>query len=885
MQFTLTWRAQEKSGLMKSLLAAAALSILAGCGGSGSASSSSAPTPAPAPDGALTEMATARVTVDAKNNQVRIEEASPDGRAAFAPGAVTFPTATISDESGSTGRKVMLMYVRNNKTEEIGVDGKLRVTFSGFSNITANPTDLRPTSDVATIAGSDQGGTNDGSALGNVIQDAGAVYVEDRAVYFTSRTDGKVKKLENGQVTTLASGLIQPQGIAGSISTSSLFVSDTGRNRIVRIPKGGGSPVVVSGSPAGAASDVLGAPADARYNAPLGLYLEGFRTQGLSEGHRLWIADSNNNKIKVLEDPFVTAIATAFSATTGKPQQLVGHRVANSTMLFATTKNNLVQALPMMALPPAAATIAGTGTAGLVEGIGSIAQFNDPQGIAAAENALFVADKGNGRVRQLILNEGGAPGSMSSWRAASLAGTAPGAAVDAVGILAVFASPGPMFYDGELGLVMGDQHRLRKITAARLPIVVGAEGGSTSTSKVSIANPDGYSGQERPYFFTLGNLSPGTAQQIAPVSFVVPDGVNMFTFNITVEGALEAPSVLDAKEGSGSTQVFAQRMAGDPGVAAFQDGAGVAARFATIRGIHRVPSGALYIADRGNHAIRRMDDRGEVTTIMGHPSKSAAFAAGTGVTAAVPNPNFVWMNDAETEGFILTDTLVLRLSRAGGDPKAIASWSVALIGGGAAQFADGIGGNARFNGLRGMVRVSDTEFLLTDMINGRIRRMTQIGTDRNNPLSWNYTTLTSGLAKPIQIARSMQGAYYVSAEAGLVYQVWANGASSELSGSAVLNGYVDGVRQQARYGGVYGVAVDSSGYIYASEFNGRIRRTSLNSNRTATVIKGEVVDGAEGRGNTASLGQSNSSLALLPDGDLLASDNRTIWAIRRVVGQ
>jgi hypothetical protein len=830
-------------------------------------------------------MATARVTVDAKNNQVRIEEASPDGRAAFAPGAVTFPTATISDDPGSTGRKVMLMYVRNNKSEEIGVDGKLRVSFSGFTNISANPADLRPTSDVSTIAGSDVGGVNDGTALGNVIQDAGAVYMEDRAVYFTSRTDGKVKKLENGQVTTLASGLIQPQGIAGSSATSSLFVSDTGRNRIVRVPKGGGSPVVVSGSPAGAASDVLGAPADARYNAPLGLYLEGFRTSGFAEGYRLWIADSNNNKVKVLDDPFDTAIATAFSATSGKPQQLVGTRVANASMLYVSTKNNVIQGLPLMAAPPAAATIAGTGAAGLVEGMGNVAQFNDPQGIAAAENALFISDKGNGRVRQLILNDGGAPGSTSSWRAASLAGTTPGAATDGVGILAVFASPGPLFYDGEIGLVMGDQHRLRKITAPRLPVVVGAEGGSISTSKVTIANPDGYSAQERPYFLTLGNLSPGSAQKIAPISFVVPDGVSMFTFNVTVEGALEAPSVLDAKEGSGSNQVFAQRMAGDPGVAAFQDGAGVAARFSTIRGLHRVAGGAVYIADRGNHAIRRMDDKGEVTTIMGHPSKSAAFVAGTGAAAAIPNPNFVWMNDAETEGFILTDTLVLRLARGGGDPKFLASWTVALVGGGAAQFADGIGGNARFNTLRGMVRVSETEFLLTDMINGRIRRMTQIGTDRNNPLSWNYTTLSSSLAKPVQIARSMQGAYYVSAEAGLVYQVWANGSFSELSGSAVLNGYVDGVRQQARYGGVYGVAVDSSGYIYASEFNGRIRRTSLNSNRTATVIKGEVLEGLEGRGNTASLGQSNSSLALMPDGDLLASDNRTIWAIRRVVGQ
>lgn len=856
------------------------LVLAAGCGGGGAASASLG-TPDPGGSGATKDLASAKVTVDAKTGAVSVENlTTPDGRAAFSPGAVSVRASILSDEPGSTGRRLLNLYLTNNTSEDLGEPDGVRATLSGFENLAASPSDVSSMTEVATIAGNDTPGSGDGAASGSVLQDATAVTSDENGIYFTT-LDGKVKKLANGQVMTLATGLLSPQGIAAPGSgIDTLFVSDTGRHRIMKIPTNGGTPVHVSGSTASVVGDALGAATVARYSSPRGLALMGFRgSSGLSE-YRLFVADSGNSKVKVIKDPFGVPNALSSGSTSGQPQSLAVGYIGKGYTLFATTSTHRVQATAAEETLASFVTIAGTGAAGSAEGIGTAASFNGPAGIALTRDALFVADLNNGRIRQMLLQNGGAPISPGSWRVSRFAGTNKAPAVDGSGSVAAFNNLTGLAYVDGIGLVAGDTHRIRQITAPSLPVLVGNDGGNASAAKVSVSNADGFSAPGRPYFYSKNRIeSIGT---VGPIAFVVPDGVRLFQFSVTVEGALSYPGALDAQPGGGSDRVLASRIAGD-GTSAFLDGIGVGARFHSIRGMHLTADRILYIADRGNNTIRRMTPHGEVTTVIGSPAKFVGVTAGTGVLATLAAPNAVWMNDQETEGFAVTDTQVVRLTR-NGDPKQIASWTLSIIGGAAAGFAEGAGGTARFNGLRDIMRLSETELLLCDMVNGRVRRMTQTGADRGVAASWTYSTYVSAMAKPVNIVRTLEGVMFVSAEAGAVYRVQPS-VYSVYAGSTTLNGYINGARQSARFNNnVAGLSADTAGHLYVGESGtGRIRRISLNSETVATVVKGGP-SAVEGRGGVASLGGGVLMLEQMPDGDLYASDGASIWAVRRIVG-
>lgn len=863
--------------------AAGCLALAAGCGGGGSTLSSSG-TPAPAPTPGFAEMASATVTVDAKTGAVAVENLKgPDGRAVFSPGAVDIGSSILSDEPGSTGRRILKLWVSNNTGEEIGSPDGLRVTLGAIENLTASPTNVSTQTDVTTIAGNGVAGSGDGAATGSVLQNATAITADEHGIYFTT-SDGRVKKLANGQVMTLAQGLINPRGIvAVGGGSDQLFVSDTGRNRIMRVPTNGGVPVHVSGSTAATAGDSLGAATVARYDAPMGLALAAFRGLSAATEWRLFVADSNNNKVKVIMDPLGAPNATTFGSTDGKPQFVATGYVGNGTAVFATTDNHVVQATSIATSLSIFTTIAGTGSVGNAEGVGTAASFNSPAGITVVRNALYVADFNNGRIRQMLLQEGGSPISPGSWRVSRFAGTTKAAAVDGSGAVAAFDNLTGIAHVEGVGLVAGDTHRIRQITAPRLPLLVGNDGGSSSSSKVSVSNAEGFSAAGRPYFYTSHPASENGAPSVGPIAFVVPENVRLFQFNVTVEGALSYPGALDAQTGNGSSRVLATRVAGD-GNSSFMDGIGFGARFHSIRGMHLIGNGTLYIADRGNHSIRRMTPKGEVTTVIGSPSKSSSVTAGTGVAASLSAPNAIWMNDQETEGFAVTDTFLVRLTR-NGDAKQIASWTLSIVGGGIAGMVEGNGTTARFNALRDIMPISETEFLICDMVNGRVRRMTQIAADRAKPESWNYSSLSSGLAKPFNIARTLEGQIFVSAEAGAVYSLTPTGVATIYAGSISTNGYVDNTRTASRFNaGVAGLVADNAGHLYVGETGaGRIRRISANSNTVGTVVKGGA-GAAEGLGSVASLGLGVLMVERMPDGDLYASDGASIWTVRRVVG-
>lgn len=79
-------------------------------------------------------------------------------------------------------------------------------------------------------------------------------------------------------------------------------------------------------------------------------------------------------------------------------------------------------------------------------------------------------------------------------------------------------------------------------------------------------------------------------------------------------------------------------VAGD-GIASFADGAAANARFNNPQGVAIDAQGAIYVADTGNHRIRRIAPDGAVTTVAGNGT--AGFQNGLGAAAQFNAPRGV----------------------------------------------------------------------------------------------------------------------------------------------------------------------------------------------------------------------------------------------------
>ena len=314
-------------------------------------------------------------------------------------------------------------------------------------------------------------------------------------------------------------------------------------------------------------------------------------------------------------------------------------------------------------------------------------------------------------------------------------------------------------------------------------------------------------------------------------------------------------------------------LAGLAGASGSTDATGSAARFTYPFGVAADSAGNIYVADQGNHTIRKVTSSGVVTTLAGSPGV-AGSADGTGSTARFTYPNGVAVDNAGNVYVADTPNHTIR--------KVTSAGVVTTLAGspGVAGSSDGTGSTARFNYPNGIAVDSAGNVYVADSTNRTIRKVTSAGVVTTLAGSPGVAGSTDGtgsaatFAHPTDVAVDSAGNLYVADEANhTIRKVTSAGVVTTLAGSSGALGSTDGAGGAARFNGPSGVAVDSAGNVYvADSSNHTIRK--ITSGGVVTTLAGSVgaSGSTDGTGGAARF-DSPSGVAVDSGGNVYVADS------------
>jgi streptogramin lyase len=230
------------------------------------------------------------------------------------------------------------------------------------------------------------------------------------------------------------------------------------------------------------------------------------------------------------------------------------------------------------------------------------------------------------------------------------------------------------------------------------------------------------------------------------------------------------------------------------GIEGFADGTGSAAAFNTPSALARDLDDNLYVADTGNHAIRRITPQGVVTTIAG--TGEPGYRDGPGAQAQFNGPVGVAVDGRGR--IVVADTYNDRIRVIDRDGQV-----TTLAGGDVPGFQDGTGAQARFDTPTAVAVDAVGIVWVADLRNDAIRRIEAHGGVSTLPLQPDTDTVP-GPRRPLSLALTHDGHLYVGElYTGRVMQVMRDGRWH------VLAGHLPGQRLSR----AAGLAVDAGGRV------------------------------------------------------------------------
>ncbi len=266
-------------------------------------------------------------------------------------------------------------------------------------------------------------------------------------------------------------------------------------------------------------------------------------------------------------------------------------------------------------------------------------------------------------------------------------------------------------------------------------------------------------------------------------------------------------------------------LAGTVGEAGFANGSGTGVKFDTPFGVAIAGDGSLLVADTGNHMLRRVTITGAVTTYAGLAG-TPGNTNGTLVEARFRSPlglkrdaaGNVWVADSGNH-------TIRRITPAGmvetvaGVPDVWGAF-------------DGPAASAKFNGPVDVAIAADGRVFISDGFNHTIRCLQTNGvittvTGQAGVANWSDgQEAQARFWNPAGLAIDHAGNLYVADSRNHVIRKLAmDGRVTTVSGVGRDAGHADGVNRAGRYFNPYGLALDTAGNLVVSDsYNQSLRQ-------------------------------------------------------------
>lgn len=655
-------------------------------------------------------------------------------------------------------------------------------------------------------------------------------------------SDGQVSTIAGTGVYGMSNGsgataqFAFPSAIAVG-ADDQVYVSDTYNHRVCKLSRPsvpGGSWAVTTLAGTGLSGYVNGTGSVARFSFPYGLTLDG-------DGN-VYVADSNNHRIRRITPggsvsnyagSGASGAANSASSTIATFNSPKGIALLSGSLYVADTGNHLIRRIVMAADASSrtVSTFAGS-TSGFADGAGAAARFHTPSGITTnGAGVLYIADEQNHRIRQIT----------ATADVSTVAGTGTAGLVNGRTDVARFQAPTGVTVgiDGNLIVADSENHALRGIAIQPLSVPSELMAGTTNADGVQVrsvldVNALGLAPGITYYFrwksSTTGNtqllgqsfflydfpsvetrpatnVSPASAQLNANVD--PKNGRTVVTLEYSTDPALRNPYQVSTPAGSGT--------------AGYADGTGTAARFSNPTGVVANAAGDVFVADRLNHRIRRITAAGVVSTFAG--SGDPGFTNGTGTAARFEKPAGLAIDAAQN--LYVADEQNHQIRKI--TPAGVVS---VFAGSGIAGFVEGAAATARFLYPTGVAVDADGNVYVADSGNHRIRRIAAADGTVTTYAGTGVAGTADGavadaqFSTPKALALGAGSSILVADTGNHTIRVIDAGNVTTLAGDGT-EGFANGLGTSARFSSPTGVCRDTDGSVFVSDSgNHRIRRIS-----------------------------------------------------------